>query len=428
MLKHEDNERLVRVGRGTPAGELFRRYWMPACLSEELPEKAGAPLRVRLLGEDLVAFRDENGDIGLVDAHCPHRRAPMFFGRNEDCGLRCVFHGWKFDRHGNCVDMPSEPIGTPLKDKVKITAYPVFEAGGVVWTYMGPREKMPPRPDYEWMRAPSSHGYVSKTLEECNYLQGLEGGLDTAHSSFAHNIDISEKRAFRNMDTAPRLDVNVTDYGYNYVSTRDAGDNEKYIRVYQYIMPAQQARGAAVKWAKGGGDNDPHKIPKLDGHIWAPIDDENTWVYNWSCAVDRDTRYTKKDFDDFEHFAGRGDANLIPGTYMGLRNKSNDYLIDRKLQKHKTYTGITGVNTQDFALQEGMGPISDRTKEFLGTSDKAIITMRRLMLEATRQVESGETPRGIDPAAYRDSRPYDAVIPADVDWQEAFRPLLAAKW
>ena len=287
---------------------------------------------------------------------------------------------------------------------------------------------MPAPPDYEWMRAPSTHGYVSKTLEECNYLQALEGGLDTAHSSFAHNIALGSRGNLRNYDTAPRLDVNVTDYGYNYVSTREAGDNEKYIRVYQYIMPTQQMRGAAVKWAKNGGKDDPHRVPKLDGHIWAPIDDENTWVYNWSCSIDASVEYPPEEFEAFEHFAGRGKEDLIPGTYMSVRNKRNDYMIDRKIQKTKTYTGITGVNTQDFALQEGMGPIVDRSQEFLGTTDKAIVTMRRLMLEATREVEAGRPPRATDPKVYRDIRPFDAVIPADVDWQEAFKPLLQAKW
>ena len=428
MLKREDNERITRVGRGTPGGELFRRYWLPACLSEELPERDGAPLRVRLLGEDLIAYRDSDGEIGLVDAFCPHRRAPMFFGRNEECGLRCAYHGWKFDRHGDCVDMPSEPVGTPLRDRVKMKAYPTYEAAGIVWTYMGPRESTPPRPDYEWMRAPATHCYVSKTYEECNYLQALEGGLDTAHSSFAHNISVGKKKSFRNADTAPSLDVNVTDYGYYYVSTRKAGDDEKYVRVYQYIMPTQQMRGATVTWDKGGGKDDPHAIPKLDGHIWVPIDDTQTWVYNWSCAIDPSVTYTAEDFERWESFAGRGKDDNIPGTYRQIRNKSNDYLVDRHVQKTQTFTGISGINTQDFALQEGMGPIVDRSEEFLGGSDKAIIIMRRLMLEATRQVEEGALPRGTDPAAYRDARPYDAVIPADQDWSVAMKDLVVAKW
>jgi len=175
MLKREDNERLVRVGPGTVGGEFMRRYWQPAVLSSELPEPDGPPVRVRLLAEDLIAFRDTAGTVALVDAYCPHRRAPLFYGRNEECGLRCVYHGWKFDRAGNCVDMPSEPPGTPLQAKVKLRAYPTCERGGVVWTYMGPEDKRPPEPDFEWLRAPPTHQFVSKTFEHCKYLQAMEG-------------------------------------------------------------------------------------------------------------------------------------------------------------------------------------------------------------------------------------------------------------
>ena len=168
MLSQQDNERLTRVGPGTPMGNLFRRYWIPALLSEELLEADGPPVRVRLLGEDLVAFRDTEGMVGIVSAYCPHRRAPMFFGRNEDCGLRCVYHGWKFDRNGACVDMPSEPPDSLFKSKVTIDAYPTWEGGGMVWIYMGPLELKPPPPDHELVRAPANHLHVSKLFEDCN--------------------------------------------------------------------------------------------------------------------------------------------------------------------------------------------------------------------------------------------------------------------
>ena len=224
MLKPEENERLTRIGPGTPAGDLFRRYWQPVALSSELPEADGAPIRVRLLGEDLIAFRDTNGDIGLVDAFCPHRRAPMFFGRNEECGLRCVYHGWKFDKDGTCVDMPSEPPDSLFKTKVTIAAYPTFEAGDVIWAYLGAPADMPPKPDFEWMRAPATHRIVSKTYEAANYLQGLEGGLDTSHSSFAHNERLGDRNWIRNRDGAPRLDVERTDYGiFVYFDARCGG-------------------------------------------------------------------------------------------------------------------------------------------------------------------------------------------------------------
>jgi len=216
----EDNVRLTRVGPGTPMGNLMRRYWQPVALSGELPENDGAPIRVRILGEDLIAFRDTEGKIGLVDAFCPHRRAPMFFGRNEECGLRCVYHGWKFDRNGNCVDMPSEPPDSLFKTKVSIPAYPTHEAGGLVWAYLGPPEHQTAPPDYELLRAPDTHRHVSKTYEDCNWLQALEGGIDTSHSSFLHNMNLGDNTYLRNADGAPRLEVERTPYGYTYAGIR----------------------------------------------------------------------------------------------------------------------------------------------------------------------------------------------------------------
>ena len=423
MLRAEDNERLVRVGPGTPGGELLRRYWTPALLSSELPERDGAPVRVRLLCEDLIAFRDSTGAVGLVDAHCPHRRAPMFFGRNEDCGLRCVYHGWKFDRHGACVDMPSEPAGTPLQAKVKIKAYPTYEAGGIVWTYMGPEAQRPAPPDYEWMRAPETHRFVSRTIEDCNYLQALEGGLDTAHSSFAHNNDLGNKNLVRTRDTAPTLEVEQTDYGYSYISTRRVSESRHYVRVYHYVMPAQQMRGAISAL-----DGNLREIPEIDGHIWVPIDDETTNVYNWGYAYDTGYPIDPAHALEREVYAGRGPQHFIPGTFRLSANLGNDYFIDRGVQKTRTFTGIPGVNTQDFALQEGMGKIVDRSQEFLGTSDKAIVAMRRLMLEAIRDVEQGLSPRGSDPSHSSHIRPYDNVVDHHHDWRKSFAPELKAKW
>ena len=301
MLRPEDNVKITRVGPGTPCGELMRRYWQPFLLSSELAQPDCPPVRVRLLCEDLIAFRDTEGRVGLIDAYCPHRRAPMFFGRNEECGMRCVYHGWKFDRHGDCVDMPSEPAGTPLQARVKIKAYPTFEGGGVVWAYMGPREHMPAPPDYEWMRAPETHRFVSKTYEDCNFLQALEGGLDTAHSSYAHNNDIANRDMPRNRDKAPRLDVELTDYGYRYISTRRNGDAGSYVRVYQYIMPAQQIRGSIIK-IEGGRSN----LPRFDGHIWVPIDDESCFVFNTMYSYDANTPLPRDFVMAFESRAGRG--------------------------------------------------------------------------------------------------------------------------
>jgi phenylpropionate dioxygenase-like ring-hydroxylating dioxygenase large terminal subunit len=423
MLTPGENERLTRVGPGTPAGNLLRRYWQPACLSSELPENDGAPLRLRLLGENLIAFRDSEGKVGIVDAFCPHRRAPLFFGRNEECGIRCVYHGWKFDRHGNCVDMPSEPAGSTLQAKVKLLAYPTCEKGGVVWTYMGPKDRAPPEPDYEWTRAPSSHRYVSKTFESCNWLQGLEGGLDTAHSSFAHNNHLGDNSALRQRDRRPKIDVERTDYGYYYVSTREMGAEGSYVRVYQYWMPAQQARAATMGWF-GGKD----EVPRLDGHIWVPIDDGTTHVYNWVCAYSDMVALTQARIDEHETRFGRGPGDLIPGTFRLKRNQSNEYLLDRQMQKTQNFTGIVGINTQDFALQEGMGPIVDRSREFVGSSDKAIVAMRRLLLEAIEMVERGGEPRGLNPASHGRVRPHDNMVPKGTDWRAQFEKELVAKW
>jgi phthalate 4,5-dioxygenase oxygenase subunit len=422
MLSINENETITRVGPGTPGGKYYRRFWWPACLSSELVENDGSPLRVRLLGEDLVAYRDTEGNVGLLEAYCPHRRAPMFFGRNEECGLRCVYHGWKFNRNGDCTDMPSEPAGTTLQAKVKILAYPTVEKGGVIWAYMGPKDKIPPEPDFEWTRAPASHRYVSKTFENCNWLQCMEGGLDTAHSSFLHNNKLGYKDNLRQHDKVPHIDVERTDYGYYYVSTRKA-EKGSYTRVYHYVMPAQQMRSSQI-----GYEGVPNKPRRLDGHIWVPIDDNTCNIYNTMCGPFPEDELTSDAVESREVAAGRGAINTIPGTFRLKRNQSNDYLIDRQMQRTQNYSGIAGVNTQDFALQEGMGPIVDRSKEFLGTSDKAIVAMRRMLLEAISANEEGGDPQALNPDTHRSIRAFDRVVPKGQDWRKVMEDDLRAKW
>ena len=423
MLKHEDNERLVRVGPGTPAGELFRRYWQPALLSAELPENDGAPVRVRILGEDLVAFRDSEGRVGLVDAFCPHRRAPMFFGRNEECGLRCVYHGWKFDVTGQCVDLPTEPPDSRMKANVKIKSYPVIEKGALVWAYMGPVGTMPPAPDYEWLRVAPESLHVSRTNEACNYLQALEGGLDTAHSSYLHNNKLGDNSFLRNRDGAPKLEIEKTDYGYYYVSHRRAGDEGEYVRVYRFVMPAQQMRGNVTSRVGGRA-----AYPKIDGHVWVPMDDETTCVYNFFYGYDQSVTFSDEVRKHFDDDYGRGPSDMIPGSFWLKKNLANDYMIDRQVQKTETFTGIKGINTQDFALQEGMGPIVDRSREMLGSSDRAIVTMRRMLLDATKSVEVGERPLGVDPSSHCDIRPHDSFVPHGKTWQDEFAEAIKPKW
>jgi phthalate 4,5-dioxygenase len=419
----EDNVRLTRVGPGTPMGNLMRRYWQPVALSTELPEKDGPPIRVRILGEDLIAFRDSNDAIGLVDAFCPHRRAPMFFGRNEECGLRCVYHGWKFDVNGTCVDMPSEPPDSLFKTKVSIAAYPTHEVGGLVWAYLGPKEHQPAPPDYELLRAPDTHRHVSKTYEDCNWLQALEGGIDTSHSSFLHNMNLGDSSFLRNADTAPRLEVERTPYGYTYAGIRASRETENYVRVYHYVMPAQQLRGSVTHWQGGIKE-----CPTLHGHVWVPIDDEHTWTFNWLYAYDPKIPVSHEHAISTERNSGRAPEDYIPGTFRLKQNKANDYLIDRTVQKTKTFTGIKGINTQDMALQEGMGPICDRSKEHLGTSDRAIIAARQLLLEALRVMDAGGTPRGVDPETYRNVRAVDLLIPNNERWQDYLKGELLARF
>src|SRR4051794_3272798 len=224
MLSHEDNKLVSQVGPGTPMGRHFRLFWLPALMPDKLSEPDGPPVRLRILGEDLVAFRDSTGKVGFVQKHCPHRGAALFFGRNEEEGLRCMYHGWKFDATGACVDMPNEPEESTFRFKIHQTAYPCKERGGIVWAYLGPPEKRPPLPGLEWLRAPAGYAHASKTWEECNWLQALEGGVDSSHSSFLHH-DRSRLRpqatlAYRGRAGAPRLEVLTTDYGFTYASIR----------------------------------------------------------------------------------------------------------------------------------------------------------------------------------------------------------------
>jgi phenylpropionate dioxygenase-like ring-hydroxylating dioxygenase large terminal subunit len=421
MLQPDENARITLVGAGSPMGTTLRRYWHPALLSRELPEPDGPPLRVRLLGEDLIAFRGSDGKVGLVDAFCPHRRAPMFFGRNEECGLRCVYHGWKFDASGACVDMPSEPPDSLFKTKVAINAYPTHEAGGIVWTYMGPRDRIPPIPDFEYLRVPETHRYVSKSVEDCNWLQALEGGIDTSHSSFTHNNDIGNANFVRNADTAPVLDVERTDYGFRYAGIRQVRD-EQYVRVYHYVMPATQFRGFVLDW-----DGAIRETPTLRGHFWVPIDDETTATYNFMYAYDPAIPLTPEYNRQSESNSGRGPGD-VRADFRMRKNLANDYEIDRQLQKTKTFTGITGLHSQDYAVQEGMGKICDRTLEHLGTSDRAIITARQLLFEALDDAARGGVPKGADPTSYRELRPVDLMIPAGVRWQDHLARDLAAKF
>ncbi len=291
-------------------GRLFRSYWLPALLTSQLPERDGPPIRVRLLGEDLVAFRDTAGHVGLVSAFCPHRRAPMFFGRNEEQGLRCVYHGWKFDRDGACVDMPSEPPDSLFRTKVTIESYPTWEAGGIIWAFMGSRDQIAPKPDHEFTRTPETHRFVSKTVEDCNFLQALEGGMDSTHLSILHSRNQGQLAFLDDFErTVPRIEVERTDYGYQYIGVRRLGE-EQWVRGYQYIMPSVQLRGMVQKRSL-----DPAQrafVDRVDGHFWVPIDDQHTCVYNFHYALDPAQALPEEQVIAFDSIAGRGPNDLLP--------------------------------------------------------------------------------------------------------------------
>jgi phenylpropionate dioxygenase-like ring-hydroxylating dioxygenase large terminal subunit len=368
---------------------------------------------VKLVGEELVAFRDTQGRVGILDEFCPHRQASLFLGRNEEEGLRCVFHGWKYDVYGSCVDMPNEPLESRFKEKIHIKSYPTVEMAGVIWTYMGPAEKRPAPPGMEWTRAPEDHRFVSKTIEYCNYLQGIEGGIDTCHGSFLHNNDLSDKLTFSRVDTSPRLEVERTAYGFRYVGVRDVGEIGNYVRLYQFVLPFHQFRSHQIVRKKGGGGRE--STPLMKGHMWAPIDDHNTMVYNWMLAVDDDKPMTPEFIERHERNAGRDPDGE---TTVRHRTRENNWLIDRQVQRNKTFTGIQGINTQDLAAQESMGAIVERTREHLGTTDKAIIMFRRILLDVIRDFQNGIDPPGTDPNTYRNIRSADVMLPKNVRWQD----------
>jgi phthalate 4,5-dioxygenase len=416
MISREENELLTRVGPGTPMGALMRRYWIPAVMSSELPEPDCPPIRVKLLGERLVAFRDSQGRVGLLDEFCAHRRTTLFLGRNEEGGLRCVYHGWKYDVEGRCLDMPNEPPETSFKDKIHLKSYPTVEIGDVIWAYMGSKEKIPALPKFEWTQVPKSHRIISKMWEECNWLQAYEGGLDTAHLGFLHHglppARASEKKDLRHTAQAPTLEVEPTDYGFIYIGVRPLGDAGNHTRVYQCMMPFHKYN--APPPGKRRGDRPEVKQGSIGGHAWVPMDDENTMVFNISYSVSE------------EPLSGPVLGGIGPeamDTKAGFRKthtKDDDWHIDRQIQKTQTYTGIEGEAAQDHAVQEGMGPIVDRSLERLGSTDKAIVAARLILLRAVKTVQAGGDPPGVG-SSYYWARPVEKILPNGVRWQDVLR-------
>ncbi|HLG70823.1 MAG TPA: Rieske 2Fe-2S domain-containing protein [Chloroflexota bacterium] len=419
MLSKEQNELITRTNADTPMGRLMRRYWLPALLSEEIPEPDGPPAQVRILGEELVAFRDSRGRIGLLGEACAHRGTSLFYGRNEECGLRCIYHGWKYDVDGNVVDTPAEPSGEKLeaggeaasqprerrefRHKVKQVAYPTHEVAGIVWAYLGPAEKKPVFPDYAFTQVPLEQTYVTKCVLECNYLQGLEGECDSAHLSFLHRqFEAKDLQALYKADGAPEYITEDTDFGVRLVALRHPSPEETYVRVSSFVMPV-------TCWVPAAH--------RTEAHIYVPIDDTHSWRYDLGFFS-----------DSLPTPAALHRRHSIGPDYRRYRTMANHYLQDRVVQRTADFTGIEDFLNEDACATETMGPIYDRSREHLGQSDKGVIAVRRRLLDAIRDHEAGLEPPHIlrSPADMSHVDTFGAVIPAGRDWRQEFPHLTLA--
>jgi len=420
MTSARDNADLTRVGPGTLMGDLMRQYWIPACLSSEL-EAGGSPIRLLLLGEQLVAFRDQQGRVGIMDHRCPHRCASLFFGRPEGDGIRCIYHGWKFDAEGKCLDMPNVPPEQQFAERVHAVAYKVAERGGLVWTYMGSRAEAPPLPDVEGLALPEHERVVRVHQRECNWLQALEGDIDTSHFSFLHlgtlqpgEIASDSLHRFNLTDRAPRYHVKETDWGAMYTAYRPAVDGQVYHRFSHFIFPF-------ITLPPDGTFAD-----HIQAGVWVPMDDTHTMVFSFF--------WTKRTVS----LRLLKDGSPIPGSVSPMEylpngsgwhdrwrlkaGRDNDYLIDRAVQEGGTYTGIQGLVAQDQAVTESMGAVVDRSREHLAPSDHMIALTRRRLLSAARALrEHGTVPPGVDqPEVFRRARAGAFLAPAGQDWHEAY--------
>jgi len=426
VLSRDNIELLCRVGAGTPMGDLMRQYWLPLLYSWET-EPDDEPKRVRILGENLIAFRDSNGQPGFVAESCPHRGASMFFGRNEEAGLRCVYHGWKFDVEGTCVDMPNEPAESNFKHKIHLTAYKAADWGRITWIYMGPDQDNPPElPKWEWCLLPENQvQHQHKGIYQCNFMQALEGELDTTHVYFLHaRLDESMPGSYGLFapDKAARLEIVDTDYGVMYGARRfsdTTGAGDIYWRTTQYLFP--------IYGMFPGGDRD-GTIPLS---IYLPIDDENTmhWGVRWhpSQALGGDGKPREYPVLDTGDLTG-GIGPMKPtqtgkmfADWWPAGAPENDFMVNREIQKAKNFTGLGSVRMQDHAVIWSMGAIMDRTKEHLGTADATIIRARRRMIEAALALRDQGTP----PPASRTADAYTVrscmgLLPKGEDWKVRF--------
>jgi phenylpropionate dioxygenase-like ring-hydroxylating dioxygenase large terminal subunit len=387
MLSAQDNDLICRVGPGTPMGAMLRRYWMPALLSREL-KADGDPLRLLLLGERLVAFRDSSGQVGIIDHECPHRCASLFYGRNEEGGLRCLYHGWKFAADGRCLDMANVPPQLDFKDKIRATAYPVKERGGVIWTYMGGLDpgtgEPPPLPDILANLVPESDVDFTLFQRECNWLQALEGDYDTSHVGFLHGgkRTLADHRAddpqrFGTINRAPTYEVVEQEWGVSYAAIRPADDGRDYWRIGQFLFPFWSITPSSPITERVGM------------RAWVPMDDTHTLAFQirrktpGANGVDGMPNPRHDYLPDTSDWYGRWRLTVNP---------RNDHGLDRARQRDENYSGIVGITQQDQAITESMGPIVNRAKEHLAPSDRMIMVARRRLLEAVLKLRDEQAP------------------------------------
>lgn len=414
MLTHEENMLLCQVEGDAPMGQLMRRHWTPICLIEEAGEPDGTPIRARILGEDLVVFRDTDGKVGVMGEYCPHRGASLVFGRNEECGLRCLYHGWKMDVKGNVTEMVSEPVASGLAQKVKHRAYPTKEWGAMVWAYMGPPETMTEFEPPAWAPTEDARVTIAKAIIPCNWAQILEGAIDSAHSSSLHSSDMVPARVDSakatdtawlrpSTDKAPRLQVERGPYGFRYAAIRrpitNAAAND-YVRATVFVAPAT----ALIP---------PNNLYNV-ANINVPMDDTHTAFYFIAWGHPSQTPETAT----WRKFLGQQVGIDLDETYRPKRNRDNMFWQDRGAMKAGNFTGITGFPNQDVAMWVTMGPIADRTTERLGASDMAIVEFRKQMLDSVRAFQRGETAIGTGERRIPASVcAFQAIVPKTTDWR-----------
>lgn len=414
MLSHEENMLLCRVEGDAPMGRMMRRYWTPVCLAEEVAEPDGAPVKARLFGEDLVVFRDSEGRVGVMDELCPHRRASLVYGRNEQGGLRCLYHGWKMDVNGHVLEMVSEPAASGMVNKVRHRAWPVHEWGGYIWTYMGPAGTEPVFTPPPWAPHAEARVSVAKVILPCNWAQVLEGAIDSAHSSSLHSSDmvparVDTARADGNLwqrpstDKAPRLQVDRTGWGFRYAAIRRPIQNaavNDYVRCTVFVAPATVLIP-------------PNNLYNV-ANVNVPVDDTHTAFYFMAWGHPAQT----PDTETWRKFLRQQVGVDLDSSYRPLRNLENRFWQDRQAMKAGNFTGITGFPNQDVAMWVTMGPIADRTQERLGASDLAIVEFRRQMLDAVRAFDAGQPALGTAQATPPSSTcSYQVIMPKTEDWR-----------